>query len=342
NGPGVRIAQVSCGAGLAMALGWRPLLVVMRAIVPFFGTFHPHEGLYVYVFGVAALAGLGLTRARGWLADRRHGARWANSAASLLTVGQAGQLILFGWNINPQHPAEAAWLFPSTPLVEALQASIGDGRMLPVRWHLPGVWTPPVLAGKTPGAFGLRSGSGYESVIPRRTAMFWAAVEAGQVPPEAPAGGFKTDFWHDRLPFGLMEKASVKLLAVPPGIRPLDVSGADPGREGLRGRRGGTGAEGELCLPGGPSPRGIARGALRVSALLASPRARRIGLDADTVDGRSHSPRPVGDRLSEPVAEETLRDDGGEAFRDRPITCSNPSPGQVFEADVEGPSFSRP
>ncbi|PYQ10261.1 MAG: hypothetical protein DMF83_00590 [Acidobacteria bacterium] len=232
NGPGVRIAQVSCGAGLAMALGWRPLLVVMRAIVPFFGTFHPHEGLYVYVFGVAALAGLGLTRARGWLADRPHGARWANSAASLLTVGQAGQLILFGWNINPQHPAEAAWLFPSTPLVEALQASIGDGRMLPVRWHLPGVWTPPVLAGKTPGAFGLRSGSGYESVIPRRTAMFWAAVEAGQVPPEAPAGGFKTDFWHDRLPFGLMEKASVKLLAVPPGIRPLDVSGADPGREG--------------------------------------------------------------------------------------------------------------
>ena len=228
----VHVALLTCLAGLAIALGWRPIFVLLRATVPFFGTFHPHEGLYVYLFGMASLAGFGLSSGRRWLLAKGIGTSWAAAAACILVVGQAAQLTLFGWNINPQHPADPAWLMPSTPLIEALQASIGDGRMLPVRRHLPGVWTPPVLNGKAPAAFGLRSGSGYESVIPRRTATLWATIEQGEVPRRLPTAAYRTDFLHDRLPFALLEKTSVRLLATPPGVRPVDVSGRDPILEG--------------------------------------------------------------------------------------------------------------
>jgi hypothetical protein len=104
---------------------------------------------------------------------------------------------------------------------------------LPVRLRLEsGQWTPPVLTGKIPAAFGLRWSSGYESLLPLHTAAFWRTVEQGgrlaaDVPP-----AFKPDFFHDRLPLDLLQKASVGLLATPPDVHPRDVDGGDPSVEG--------------------------------------------------------------------------------------------------------------
>jgi hypothetical protein len=88
------------------------------------------------------------------------------------------------------------------------------------------------LSGKIAACFDLRSGSGYESLLPLPTAAFWRTVEQGgrlasDIPP-----AFKPDLYNDRVPISLLRKASVGLLATPPGVRLIDMDGADASTNG--------------------------------------------------------------------------------------------------------------
>jgi hypothetical protein len=137
--------------------------------------------------------------------------------------------ILFAWIVNPQHPAQPKWLFPETPLISTLRANQGEYHILPISLHTQtGAWMPPMLVGKVSVNFDLRSGSGYEELLPTWTAELWRTVEGGGILPEVVPRVYKPSFYHDQLPIALLEKLSVGLLAGAPNISPRDTNGSEP------------------------------------------------------------------------------------------------------------------
>ena len=152
----------------------------------------------------------------------------------LLVVMVALKLVAFIWLTNPMQPERREWLYPETPLVTALKVLQKDRRILPLRKHLPSeAWSPPVLFSTVPAVFGLRSGSGYESLLPNYTASLWRTVENGGVPRnDVLAVGYRFNLNHDRVPIKLLEKVSVGLLVTPPNTEPLDTAGNNLARDG--------------------------------------------------------------------------------------------------------------
>ncbi len=161
-------------------------------------------------------------RRRGGTAN--HAALYARStfqyAPAVLIVFN---LFLFAWLTLPHHWSSPLWYFPKTPLLTKLRSLPHEWRLLPLYQHAPS-WTPPVLAGKTSAIFGLRSGQGYESLLPQRTALLWRTVEQagtnaarGEVP-----AAYRPMFRHDELPLALLEKLSVGIFVTPPGVEPLE------------------------------------------------------------------------------------------------------------------------
>jgi len=229
----VILGTLVCALSLGFALGIGPLIIVFRAVFPFFGTIHPSAGFYLYCFGIAIMAAFGITEVSRYLARVKLPKPVPLAIGFLLIAFQTWQLIGFAWTITPAQPKRAEWLYPETPGIAALKNSQGEYHILPVSNHLPsGKWTPPVLTGKSTADFDLRSGSGYESLLPVWVAGTWRTVEqGGQLATDVPPA-FRPTFFHDKLPFDLLEKLSVGLLAVPPLARPLDISGRDPTIDG--------------------------------------------------------------------------------------------------------------
>ena len=213
---------------VGIVLGVRPLIMALRLVLPYFGAVHPHVAFYPFCFAVAALTAFGFTKAGDYVQrfdSRRH--LLLKIALPLITV-EALQLILFAWIITPSQPSRREWLFPETPLIARLKALQGDFHVLPVYFRDPlGRWTPPVFAGKVTANFDLRSGSGYESLLPVWTANLWRSVEQGGILAEDIPPNYRPYFYHDQLPVDLLEKLSVGLIATPPNTKPRDVDGSD-------------------------------------------------------------------------------------------------------------------
>ena len=222
------LAGVVAILSLGVGLGLEPLINFLRFAMPYFGTLQPHVGFFLFSFSAAVLASFGVTEFSERFAGSNSASRAWFAIGCLLIAVEAWELLSFAREINPVQPANAAWMFPETLLITRLRELQTDYHILPVRLRLEsGQWTPPVLSGKIPACFGLHWSSGYESLLPLPTAAFWRTVEqgghlAGDVPP-----AFKPDFYHDRLPIDLLRKASVGLLAAPPGVRPRDIQGRD-------------------------------------------------------------------------------------------------------------------
>lgn len=229
----VILCVIVCALSLGFALGFGLLIAVFRLTIPFVGTMHPAAGFYLYCFAIAVMAAFGVTEVSRYLARLKLLKHLPLVLGFLLIAFEAWQLIGFAWTITPAQPRRAEWLFPETPAIKALQSLQGEYHILPVSNRLPsGQWTPPVMIGKVAADFGLRSGSGYESLLPVYVAGIWRTVEqGGQLATDVPPA-FRPTFFRDQLPIDLLEKLSVGLLVVPPNVRPLDISGRDPTVDG--------------------------------------------------------------------------------------------------------------
>jgi hypothetical protein len=218
------LSVVSFGA----ASGTKPLLLTLRALIPYVSAIHLYTWLYIFCFAIAVLSAFGITNASRLLNRTKLPRHLWSAVGCVVLAVEAWQLISFGWLINPTQPARPEWLFPKTPLIEQLQSLQGSYHILPIYFRHPrGLWTSPVLTGKTPSLFGLHSGSGYESLLPLPTAAFWRTVElGGSLASEVPTR-YRPYFYHDRLPVGLLEKASVGFLVAPPKIRPVNLGEID-------------------------------------------------------------------------------------------------------------------
>jgi hypothetical protein len=224
--PGI-FATIIGAFSLGVALGVPFLIAFFRLVLPYFGTTEPHVAFYFFCFAVAVMAGLGITEiGRHFKGD---GARAFLLGLWLpLIAVESLQLIGFAWIINPTQPMKSEWLFPETPLISKLKSLQGDSRLLPVSRHDPsGQWTPPVFAGKVNVDFDLRSGSGYENVLPLPTATLWRTVENGGVVAKDLPPAYRPYFYHDRLPIRLLEKLSIGFIATPPKTEPRDIDGSN-------------------------------------------------------------------------------------------------------------------
>jgi len=190
---------------------------------------HLHAGFFLFSFAIAALAAFGVTYTTTRL--RRFGSHrrlWFTIGLVIIVV-EFVPFILFTWIVNPQQPTQPKWLFPETPLISTLRAHQGEYHILPIYLHTrSGAWMPPMLVGKVSVDFDLRSGSGYEELLPTWTATLWRTVEGGGMLPELVPRVYNPSFSHDQLPIALLEKLSVGLLAGAPNISPRDTNGSEP------------------------------------------------------------------------------------------------------------------
>lgn len=213
---------------LGIVLGFSPLVSFLRLVLPGFEAMHIHVGFFPLCFALTVLAAFGITDTGRRL---RISSQWRlrSTFGLCLIAVQAVQLILFAWIVNPTQPVRSEWLFPETPLLTSLKTQQGEFHVLPIYMHLPGEqWTPPMLAGKVAAGFGLRSSSGYESLLPESTALLWRTVETGGRPVQEAPRGYRPYFFSDRLPIALLRNLSVGLLATPPNTSLRDVDGSDP------------------------------------------------------------------------------------------------------------------
>lgn len=223
----VFFAAILCVISVAYASGFAPVVIILRSI-PYFGAIHLYSGLYPFGFAIAMLAAFGVTEVSKRLGKSRTISNFAFGLGGALVAVEAWQLIVFSWTINPVQPKKPEWLFPETPVIRSLRDLQGEYRMLPITYNLPtGAWTPPVFAGKVSSIFNLRSGSGYESLLPVPTVGLWSTVEKGGQFLLKPPLAYRPFFKHDNLPIDLFEKLSVGLLVTPPGTTPRDDSGRD-------------------------------------------------------------------------------------------------------------------
>jgi len=229
----VLLAGLIGSISVGMALGFRPLVIILRLVVPYFGAMHLHVALFLFCFAAAALAAFGVTEASRYFRRFQPARRLLLGIGLCLIAIVSLQLILFARVTTPIQPERSEWLYPETPVISSLKAAQGEFHVLPIRLRLPsGEVTPPVMFGKVPAIFGLRSGSGYESLLPVWTENLWMTVEQGGVPATGGFGIFRTDFYQDRLPVNLLEKLSVGFLVTPPDTKPRDVNGSDPVADG--------------------------------------------------------------------------------------------------------------
>ena len=213
---------------LGMLLGLRPIILFLRIAIPYFAAMHIYAGFFLLCFAIAVLAALGFTeinrRGRGFNSHRR----LRMALVAVMIVIEVVPLIVFAWIVNPAQPVRSEWLYPRTPLINTLQAQQGEFHMLPLYFHSQsGGWRPPMLAGKVSANFELRSGSGYEELLPAWTAAIWREVEKDSKPGRFVWQAYNPYFYHDQLPMALLEKLSVGLLAGPPNITPQDTNGDD-------------------------------------------------------------------------------------------------------------------
>ena len=200
------------------------LLQVAYAVFPPFSFFSPLGRLLNFFnFGVVALAGVGFDTL-----TRRLERRWVVVAATCVVVGFTGwQLTTYARAINPAFvPREPQWLYPRTPVIEALEAQgamngTRPGRILPVRQSQRTRWTPPILYAAEAMTFGIDSVGGYDSTLPPRAETILRVVsgeELDAVLARTYRRAFTTSFEIDRVRFGLLPRLGVTTLVGPPNL----------------------------------------------------------------------------------------------------------------------------
>jgi hypothetical protein len=210
------------------------LLAWAYAVFPPFSFFSPLGRLLnLFNFGVVALAGMGFHTV-----TKRIERRALVVAATCVVVGVTGwQLTAYARAINPPFvPREPQWLYPKTPLIDALEAQgaingTQPGRMLPVRQSQRDGWTPPVLYAAESLVFGIDSAGGYDSTLPPRAETVLrvlAGEELDAVLARTYRRAFTTSFEIDRIRFELLPRLGVTTLAAPPNLSadPLWQAGA--------------------------------------------------------------------------------------------------------------------
>lgn len=214
---------------VGMIMGLRPLFILLRLVLPYFSLLRKLDFYYLFCFGAAVLAGVGLHEITRRI--NRPAVRWPLSLKTAVPVVvialQCFHVIHFARSANPTHPVQPQWLFPETPLISNLKSLQGEFHILPVPYRDPaGKWTPAVLSGKVAVVFDLRSSSGYESLLPEWTAILWRTVEKGGVVSDDLHPAYFPYNYHDRLSLGLLEKLSIGYLATAPNAEPKDIDGS--------------------------------------------------------------------------------------------------------------------
>jgi hypothetical protein len=222
------VGSIALAISSMVVLGVAPAVSALRWAFPYFGTFYPHAFFYLFCFGLAVLSANGAGVVSEWLGRRRAGGLIASAIVLAAIAVEARQLISVFRQVNPRQPVAAEWLFPTTPAITALRNLPADYRVAQVSERPPvGGWNPPVLTGKVPAIFGIRSVLGYESLLPIRVARLWRSVELGGSDPVTIPDAYRPALYHDRVPVSLLEKLSVGALVLPPGVGVRDETGND-------------------------------------------------------------------------------------------------------------------
>lgn len=229
-------------AGLFLVAVGTPLTWVVFTFVPGMDVFRPYTRLAMWwCLAVGLLGGVGLDVV---VAQARRWRRWAGPALAVAVIGvTAAQLLDYGRALNPPFPRrDAAYLFPATPLVQAMQAESTSTTGWPVR-HA-GVrgpqdagWTPPMLFANTNLAVGLDSATGYDSAFPERSTDA-VRVLAGEDPEAVLASGLRSAYAPvldvGRARLELLGRMGVSQAALVPGLvledgwaAPLRAAGAE-------------------------------------------------------------------------------------------------------------------
>jgi len=160
--------------------------------------------------------------------SRRVSRRWMIAACAGFAIGVTGyQLVTYGRALNPLFvPREARWLFPRTPLIDALgeQGAINGtapGRILPVRLSQRNGWTPPVLFADEPMLFGIDSAGGYDSTLPSRAEDVLRVMAGERI--EAVLAlkyrrAFLPAFDIDHVKFSLLPRLGITTIVAPPRL----------------------------------------------------------------------------------------------------------------------------
>jgi hypothetical protein len=231
---GVTLAAALCLlVGLAVSLGSRPLIIVMRAALPFFGSLHIDNFLFFAHLGIVLLVALGAQAIAEKLSASgrvRAGGTWAVVLIGACLAVQAGQGIAAFYLTTPSQPASRQWNFPVTPIIQRAGELQGDHRVIQIQPEFQkDAWFKPMLTGRLSGLFGLNGALGMESLAPIWVFRLWHSVELGQAVPETASftGGFVPFFFDDRVNLDLLRRLSVGLIMATPEARLRSADGVD-------------------------------------------------------------------------------------------------------------------
>jgi hypothetical protein len=225
----VMLASILAVFSIGIILGFRPLIILLRLLIPYFGAMHFYLGYFLLGFAIAVLAAFGMTKVAAFLKKFPSGRiSWPIFGCAAVIV-ESVSLIIFLWIVNPQQPVTPQWLFPETPVLSNLKARQGPYHILPIYLDVPsGKWTFPMLPGKESAVFDLRSGSGYEEILPIWTATLWRSVQLGGPTSEELPLVYRPDFHSSRLPITFLKNISVGLFVSPAHTTLQDINGNDP------------------------------------------------------------------------------------------------------------------
>lgn len=161
-------------AGLFLVAVGTPFTWLAFTFIPGMDVFRPYTRLAMWwPLAIGLLGGVGLD-----LVVDKLGAwqRWAGAALAVVVVaGTGAQLLDYGRDINPPFPERSsAYLFPDTPLLEALHADGTNAagwpqRTVGLRGDQALGWTPSMFFANTNLAARVDSATGYDSAFPERS-----------------------------------------------------------------------------------------------------------------------------------------------------------------------------
>jgi len=260
KGPG-RTFAIVLGLVLFLVAVGTPATWLAYHLVPAMNVFRPYSRFTLWwVFAIAVLGGLGLDRALEAAHRRvdprtRLGLVASTVAVSLLGVTSV-QLFRYGRETNPPfQPRTSALLYPTTPLIGAIQTATAPtstlGRYVPLRRREPGdpPYTTPVLYAAEGDVHALPSMSGYDSALPRRTANVVRALtgepEADILAHGLPAA-YIPSFLSTTVRWDLLGRLGVDLVVTPPSLPASSPSWGGPSRQPAREQVLYEGADGGL------------------------------------------------------------------------------------------------
>jgi hypothetical protein len=243
-------ARVLAVAALLFAVG----TVVTRIgyeTLPGFDNFKPlGRILFLFQFAAAILVAFGIQAVIRLAGSHGHRVGGGRALPWLLVAGAAvisfGQLADFADRVVRHQPDERALLYPETELTHFLERQ-PDPLILP---------TGSSFRGSTTMVFGLRSGGGYESLLPDRTTNLWRTVE-GFDPRQVAAAPLPTayhpGFDLPNLRYDRLARAGVTHLVTVPAAEPDPPSQAR--KWGARLERVYAGSDGDVYAVPGALPR---------------------------------------------------------------------------------------